>query len=312
MVEHELVFRLADFAACLLSLCSCCVLVCRLRSLPTELRGRLFPRQALWLGFADVAYTVAKLTIHHLRFVIGTDFLDLCHHAWFIMITTNVTYLMEMFLCLGFAFQAAKSSRGLRLLRYSGVLSLVIGGLVVLTEPFWNLVGLPDLLMCQVVDTHTMDIAFIVLTIACLLVSFCSFVFVLAAPHPSSNAVHRRVVVRSTAYMVKTVTMVFPTLLALVLFKTIGLRPAVLVFAQVANILQDFNGVANALTYYFLSRYSRRRMVDTPPHLSVAEESYHVAFDAGVGVRMFDRQSTSPSMASSLNREGDDSSYSAY
>lgn len=304
MADHENVFRIIDAVACLVSLLSCFGLVCFLRRLPGELRGRLFPRQALWLGLADIAYTAAKLTIHHLRLAIGTDVVDLCHHAWLVMITTNVTYLMEMFLCLGFAFQAAKSSAGLKMLKYSGVLSIVIGGLVVLTEPWWNLVGHPDFLMCQVVDTHTMDSAFLVLTIACLAISFLSFAFVLGSPHASSDAVHRRVVIRSRAYMIKTVAMTCPTLLVVFLFSVMGLNPLLLDFAHVANILQDLNGAANTMTYFFLSRYSRRRIIEHKSARPPVEESYHIAFESEVGVRMFTADTFRSTRSSVVSTDG--------
>lgn len=187
------------------------------------------------------------------------------------------------------------------MLKWSGLLSLALGGLVVLAEPWWNYASMPDFSLCQIVDPRTTDVAFVALTVACLGISFGSFVFVLAKERDSSNAVHRRTVIRSAAYMVKTVIIVCPVVLGVLLFFVFGLRPMVLQFSQVANTLQDLNGVANAMTYFLLSRYSRRGVLD---HTAPAQESFHVAFDEEVGVNLY-KEST-------LSTTSSDSSISNY
>merc|ERR1711907_767379 len=100
--------------------------------------------------------------------------------------------------------------------------------------------------MCQLIDAHAIDVAVIVLTSSCLLISVGSFAFVLIMVRTSSDAVHRREAVRSAAYMVKTAVIVLPSMVLAFIPSTVGLQPTVIDFGMIANTLQDLNGAANA------------------------------------------------------------------
>jgi hypothetical protein len=270
--SQQLPLLIVAFVATLLSVAACVWLVCYLRRLPVVVRCRLFPRQALWLCLADIAFAVSKLVIVHMRWAVNRD---LCPYFFPVMASTNISYLLEMYICVGFAFQAAKWSRGLRLLRHSGTASVLMGVALVFAEPWRTMSGKLDSYLCH---ADRLDNVYVYLTMTCLMVSLGSLAFVLAKAQLSSEAVQSRVVFRSSCYVVKSLVTVLPVVISYYFFNDANFD----LLSAVANTLQDLNGAANAATYFFQSRYSRDAAID---RRAVLEQTYHVGFNEDVSVR---------------------------
>jgi hypothetical protein len=272
---QDLPLLVIDLSGSVLSLVSCLGLLCSLYQLPSVARCRLFPRQVLWLCLADIAYAVVRLT-EHLHWAIPVD---LCHYFWLVMATTNVSFLLEISICLGFALKVARCSRCLQLLDYGGFVSLILGTAVVLLEPYQKFYGQLGHYSCSVHGAGTVDTVFIALLLTCLSVSFGCFVFVRVMARASNEAVLRRTSIQSAAYMVKSLILVG---LVFVWWCTPLERthPAVRIYIDVAIALQDFNGAANVATYFFQSRYARPSIFDRAKN--TRGDSYRVAFAEGV------------------------------
>jgi hypothetical protein len=267
MVElQNLPMFVVDFSTSLLSLASCLWLLRSLCGLPKAVRHRLFPRQALWLCGADIAYATCKL-VARLRWSIA---FDMCDHWWLVMSIMSMSYLMEMFICLGFACQAAKWTRSLRLLRYSGGASLILSAALVFLEPWRRFYGKSGEYSCRA-EPGTMDIVNIVLTGSCLAISFGCFVFVHAKTRGSPDAVHTSVSIRCAAYSAKSL------ILMMTVISWFGLADRV--FILIAMIVQNLNGAANAATYYFQSRYAQPTIHDLK---TTRADSFRVAFSVEV------------------------------
>jgi hypothetical protein len=193
------------------------------------------------------------------------------------MASTNISYLLEMCICLGFALQAAKCRRGLTALKYSASFAFVLGSVVVALEPL----PAPTELGSYVCDFDELDAAFIALASICSLVSIASLAFVGFKARMSSNAVERRVMFRSMMYVVNSLVTVVPIVICIFVYisfvhgQTEAVHPLLTVFVNLATTLQDLNGAANAMTYFLQSRYARKALHD---RAGSGDTSFHVDF----------------------------------